>query len=81
MLAQDSLLSAVRTFQLVLSSQGASSVPTPFWTHSGLDGFKQQDGLFVFAGSLSEPPLLDQRVALHVEKRHRLQLLVFFHHP
>lgn len=51
------------------------------WTHSGLDGFQQQDGLFVSAGGLSELPLLDQRVALHVEQRHRLQLLVFLHHP
>lgn len=51
------------------------------WTHSGLDGFQQQDGLFVSARSLSELPLLDQRVALHVEQRHRPQLLVLFHHP
>lgn len=51
------------------------------WTHPGLDGFQQQDGLFVSARSLSELPLLDQRVALHVEQRHRPQLLVLFHHP
>lgn len=53
----------------------------PFWTHSGLDGLQQQDGLFISAGGLSELLLPDQRVALHVEERHRLKLLVFFHHP
>lgn len=51
------------------------------FTHSGLDCFQQQDGLFVLAGSLSEFSPFDKSVALHVEKWHHLQLLIFFHHP
>lgn len=50
-------------------------------THSGLDCFQQQDGLFVLAGSLSELSLPDQRIALHVENWHLLKLLILFHHP
>lgn len=51
------------------------------FTHSGLDCFQQQNGLFVLAGSLSVFPLLDQSIALHVEDWYCLQLLILFHHP
>ena len=55
--------------------------PPLTFTHSGLDCFQQQDGLFVLAGSLSVFSLFDHSIALHVENWDHLQLLIFFHHP
>lgn len=63
------------------TSHAQTLTPSPSPSYPGPGGAEHHHRLLVALSGLAIAALLDQGVALHVQRRHGLKLLILLHHP